>query len=144
MVEIIEDRMAARFSRGVARSPLLQRLLRTASGSASSLAGPFSTRRLCTFHVGTWGKYCAATPSCGTGKCTYSDLYAADRCAGGAARRCNYWTTSPYCWCSLSGCYNGRRGYFSCCDCWKYGNYGTCRSGNTACICKGFVFLGGC
>ena len=142
----LDDRIAMGFSRMVTRRTLLRRSLRLAAVSAAATsAGLAFPRRAgavpqCTFTVGTWGCYCASTPSCGGNKCCAtggSVPDAADHCCGGAQRRCNYWTSSPYCWCSRHCCVGGWHGWYSCCDCWKYGNNGSCSSGDTKCICKG-------
>jgi hypothetical protein len=144
-----DDRIAAGISRAVTRRTVLSRGARVAAATAAafSLSLPFARRadaRQCRFTTGHWGKHCASTRSCGPSRCTFSDLYTRDVCHGSADPRCNYWTSSPYCWCSLSGCHNGKYGYFSCCDCWKYGNSGSCRSGHTKCICKGFDYVRNC
>jgi hypothetical protein len=149
----LDDRLAMGFSRLVTRRTLLRRALRVAAGGAAAasagLAFPGRAQAIphCSFAVGTWGCYCASTPSCGGSKCCAtggSNPDAADTCCGGAQRRCNYWTSSPYCWCSRTCCIGGRHGYYSCCDCWKYGQSGGCGSGNTKCICKGRVDFQNC
>ena len=145
-----EDRFAAGFSRIVTRRRFLQRGLTaaaaTAAATSATLVRPSSARAApsCQFTSGNWGCSCAGTQSCGTGKCCRT-LYdtTKDACCGGATRRCNYWGSFPYCWCSQRCCIGGNYGYYSCCDCWKYGSSG-CRSGNTACICKGRKVLRSC
>jgi hypothetical protein len=152
----IDNRVAVAFSRVVTRRTLLRRGMIVAAGSAAAVAG-FPRRAFgwggvggpgrCTFHVNTWGCHCASTPSCGKRHCcdTSGNLFVYDKCCGSADPRCNYWGQSPHCWCSRTCCLNGTKGYFSCCDCWKYGNSGgSCRHGSVKCICKGHVNLGNC
>lgn len=105
----------------------------TGGALAGALQWPSSASAVrCTFSVGTWGCYCASTPFCGDSYCN------SDVCTNGASRRCDYWTSAPYCWCSLCcDLGTGNRGAYSCCDCWKYG--GSCQSGaggGTKCVCK--------
>lgn len=81
-----------------------------------------------------WGCYCAGTMGCGADKCCPNQNVP---CCNGAQGRCDFWRQSPYCWCSLRCCVNGKRGYYSCCDCWKFGRGSSgCGSGNTKCVCK--------
>jgi hypothetical protein len=145
-----EDNIAAGFSRRVSRRRLFQRSMRLAAASAvATTAGLGFARRAeagtCQFTSSKWGCYCASTPSCGSGKCCRT-LYdtTLDACCGGAQRRCDYWTSYPYCWCSTKCCIGGGYGYYSCCDCWKYGAGSSCRTGNTKCICKGRTRLRSC
>ena len=131
-----DDRLVMAFSRAVTRRTVIRRAFAAALGGSAAVAtslrfpGVASANHSCTLHVSTWGCYCASTPFCGDALCYY------DECVGTAAPRCTYWSTFPYCWCSercTLGCY----GIYSCCDCWKYGQYGQgCGTGNTACICK--------
>jgi hypothetical protein len=135
------DRAAIRFSRAITRRRLLQRgaLVAASTGVATGfrLLRPHAAEaQQCSFTVSTWGCYCASTPSCGSARCCYTgtgDMATEDRCCGGATRRGNYWTSSPHCWCSLTCCRSGLYGFYSCCDCWKYGN-----PGYSPCVCKGF------
>jgi hypothetical protein len=147
-----ENRIAARFSSSVTRRGLLQRTMQLAAASAAlvsvKLVWPGSAQALnCTFSVDYWGCYCSSTPSCpsccqdtGGGPVAY------DKCCGSATKRCDYWTTYPYCWCSQSCCLGGANGFYSCCDCWQYGS-STCGSpsGNgTKCTCKAYIVVGLC
>lgn len=135
-MEQLDDRIAVAFSRAITRRTVLRRGIGAAFVSAaavtSSLTWPSKAKAVaCTFTVNDWGCYCASTPFCGDAYCNN------DLCTNGASRRCNYWPSAPYCWCSQRCYLTSNCGYYSCCDCWKYG--GSCRSGTgggTACICK--------
>lgn len=142
-----EDRLAARFSSNVTRRRLLQRTMQLAAASAAfvstRLVWPSSAEAYnCTFVVNTWGCFCASTPFCGSSRCcidsSSSFPQVADKCCGGAIKRCSYWTTYPYCWCSESCWHGSTYGFFSCCDCWQYGG-SSCSSGNTRCVCKAWI-----
>jgi hypothetical protein len=72
--------------------------------------------------------------SCPSNKCCMSKN---PPCCKGARPRCDYWTSSPYCWCSYSCCLNNYYGYYSCCDCWTGGSGNCEQSGGTSpCVCK--------
>ena len=142
----LTDRLTIGFSRAVTRRTVLSRGLKLAAGSAVAASGAlYFPRRAsadnpqCNFTVGNWGCHCASTPSCGKGRCcrTLYGQNTKDACCGSARERCNYWSRRPYCWCSKKCCLRGQYGYYSCCDCWRYGQTSGCKHGNTKCICKG-------
>ena len=154
----LDDRFAAAFSRAVTRRTALRRSMELAAATAAvtSVRLTFPRRAeaggLCKTRTDRYGIYCARTPSCGKTKCcrSWAAKGAKDLCCNGAEHRCTAWpkTTSPggsgYCWCSKTGCVNGKKGYYSCCDCWKFGNReGTCMKGRGACVCKGRKRTGG-
>jgi hypothetical protein len=135
----LDDRIAVGFSRAVTRRRFLKQTMRVSLVGAGVVTGVWNSTGVAHAdscspggHVSTWGCYCAGTQGCGSGKCCPNQT---QPCCNGAKPRCTYWTSSPYCWCSLNCCINGHKGYYSCCDCWKYGST-SCSSGNTYCVCK--------
>lgn len=130
-----EDRLAITFTRAVTRSRFLQAGLRFAVGvGAASTATLFGAglARAGSCGVGTvstWGCYCSGTATCPGSP--------AD-CAPNFRRRCDCWTTFPYCWCSLSCCYPFGFGFYSCCDCWNGSSSSSCTqsAGDPACTAK--------
>lgn len=129
----VDDQIAASFSRAVTRRRFLQRAMGATLvfGTSASAAGLFAKSARAgacgVGHVATWGCFCASTQTCPGGN--------AD-CAG-LRRRCDAWTTFPYCWCSLVCCIGSGRGYYSCCDCWTAGSGGCgCACGGAPCIAK--------
>lgn len=146
MKTALDDRMSVGFSRAVTRRTFLQKTMRWGVVAGGTLAGVVYRSRPAAAAscqpggaVSDWGCYCAGTIPCGSDRCTSPG----NTCTGGAEPRCTYWS-SPYCWCSLNCCIKPIYGRFSCCDCWKYGDNGSCLSGNTRCICKFRVTVSTC
>lgn len=139
-------RFIERFSRSITRRVFIRRAMESGlvlGGVLTGIVGLAKPARAwgCSpggeFGYPPGGCYCAGTADCGADRCGFT----AGTCRGGATPRCNFWKSrgsdqdGGYCWCSKNCCVGGWTGYFSCCDCWKYGSSG-CMNGNTACICK--------
>lgn len=146
----LEDKIAASFSRAITRRTILTRAMRwtAAAGAAMSTAWRFTPNASAAGcgvgHVSNWGCWCAGTPGCGSGKCCFDN---AQPCCGGAVPRCDRWGVIPSCWCSLTCCIGSSTGYFSCCDCWSFGDGdNNCHTagGATACICGHRHLTGSC
>lgn len=141
----IDDKIALTLSRAVTRRTMLQRTMRwtlaagAAVGTSLKVTGVAEAGGCGGRESTHWGCYCASTPSCSVSRCCQSQSVS---CCGGADPRCDYW--GAYCWCSPKCCLKPSYGYYSCCDCWNYGNNGTCSSGNTRCVCKHRHFLREC
>lgn len=144
----LDDRIAIGVSRFITRRAALQtagRWLLTAGvlvGTSWRLTGVSRAAGCSPGGVyNGWGCYCADTPGCGTDRCCPNQT---GPCCHGAEGRCDFWTDFPFCWCSNGCCLSGGYGYYSCCDCWKYGRTGGCGSGNTKCVCKHRHVTSGC
>jgi hypothetical protein len=148
----LEDRVAVAFSRTITRSRLFQGAMRwtlglgTAAATSWSFTGKASASGCGSGgQVGYWGCYCSlGFPGCGSGKCCFDTQNA---CCGGAVPNCSTWSPLPYCWCSLNCCIGSSKGYYSCCDCWSYGDGdGHCDTGGGAtwCICGYRILTGSC
>lgn len=129
-----DDKIAVGFSRAVTRQSFLRRVMTfgLVLGSATS-AGVVWPRTAnaatCSITDSSWGCYCNPnTTRCGSDRCCNGQP------CNGAQWRCDYWANGV-CWCSATCCLFGNVGFYSCCDGWKYGNYGGCGSGNTKCLC---------
>lgn len=147
--ESFSDRVAHRIHRTVTRREFIQRATRWGLFTGIALAAPFTIFQGRAWAgtcgpggvVGTYGCLCASTQSCSS--CSTSG------CGASLRPRCNAWTTpnpqGNYCWCSLTCCTGGKRGFYACCDCWQGGS-GDCgvSGGSTACVCKHYHFLEFC
>jgi len=148
MTQALLDRASVGLSRAITRRRFMARTMRWGLGAGAALSNfvvfADEARAITCPRISTnWGCYCASTPSCGSNKCKSNGNC---KITAGADPRCNYWGSpaGTYCWCSPNCCVFQLYGYYSCCDCWKYGDNGSCGSGNTACICVQRILLREC